>query len=299
MSVVAEIERLKHERDAVILAHNYQPREVQDAADYTGDSLGLSRKAAELPQSVIVFCGVDFMAETAKILSPLKTVLMPRPEATCPMAAMVGPGDIETMRAEHPGAPVVSYVNTTAAVKAASDVCCTSSNAVEIVRSLDGDEVIFVPDRNLADWVRTRTGKTVHAWDGWCYVHRKFDAGEVSRAKRERRGAVLMVHPECDPDVVALADEVLSTGGMLRFARGSDAEEFLVATEEGLLHRLKKENPSKRFWSAGRAQVCRNMKLTALEDVLRALREMEHEVALPAETVERARGPIEEMVKYA
>ena len=299
MSVVREIERLKRERDAVILAHNYQPPEVQDVADYTGDSLGLSRKAAELLQGVIVFCGVDFMAETAKILSPLKTVLIPRPEATCPMAAMVGPDDVERMRAEFPGAPVVSYVNTTAAVKAASDVCCTSANAAEIVRSLDEEEVIFVPDKNLADWVRRETGKTVRPSDGYCYVHRKFDVDEVERAKRERPGAVLMVHPECDPEVVELADVVLSTGGMLRFARASEAEEFLVGTEEGLLHRLKRENPQKEFYSAGSAKVCRSMKLIALEDVAASLREMKHEVTLPEEVLRRATGPIEEMVKYA
>ena len=299
MSVVDEIERLKRERDAVILAHNYQPPEVQDAADYTGDSLGLSRKAAELPQGVILFCGVDFMAETAKILSPLKTVLTPCVEATCPMAATVGPNDVEKMRAEFPGAPVVSYINTTAAVKAASDICCTSTNAAEVVRSLDGDEVIFVPDRNLADWVRKESGKTVHAWGGYCYVHRKFDADEVSTAKEARPGAVLMVHPECDPEVVELADEVLSTGGMLRFARASDAEEFLVGTEEGLLYRLRKENPQKRFYSAGSAKVCRSMKLITLEDVAASLREMKHEVTLPEGVLARARGPIEEMVKYA
>jgi len=239
------------------------------------------------------------MAETAKILSPLKTVLIPRPEADCPMAAMADPAGVDAMRKKHPGAPVVSYVNTTAAVKAVSDVCCTSANAVELVRSLDGDEVIFVPDKNLADWVGKESGKTVHAWDGYCYVHRRFDAAEVSKAKRARPGAVLMVHPECDPGVVALADRVLSTGGMLRFAREAAAEEFLVGTEAGLLYRLKKENPGKRFFSAGSAKVCRNMKLTRLEDVAASLREMKHEVVLPEDVMERARGPIEEMVKYA
>ncbi len=299
MSLAEEIERLKRERNAVILAHNYQVPEVQDIADFTGDSLGLSRKAAELPQDVIVFCGVRFMAETAKILSPLKTVLIPRPEAGCPMADMVDPPAVEMMRGEHPGAPVVSYVNTTAAVKAVSDVCCTSANAVEVVGALDEDEVVFLPDRNLADWVRRRTGKTIHACDGHCYVHRGFKAEEVAEAKKRHPEAALMVHPECAPEVVALADKVLSTGGMLRFARESQAEEFLVATEEGILHPLRKQNPGKRFYVAGRKAVCRDMKLTALKDVARALKEMKHEVALPEETITRARGPIEKMVKYA
>ncbi len=298
-AVIAEIGRLKREKGAAILAHNYQPPEVQDLADFVGDSLDLSRRATELDCGTIVFCGVDFMAETAKILSPEKTVLIPRNDATCPMAAMVAPEDLRRLRAEHPGAAVVAYVNTTAAVKAECDVCCTSANAVEVVESLPQDEIIFVPDRNLASWVQEKTSKRIIPWDGFCYVHQRIRTDEVMQAHSALPKSVLMVHPECVSGVRELADEVLSTNGMIRFAGSSPAKELLVGTEAGLLHRLQKENPDKRFYAAGRAVLCKNMKLTRLEDVLRSLREGAYDVQVPQDVAGRAREALEAMLALA
>jgi quinolinate synthase len=294
--VISEIDRLRREKGAVILAHNYQPPGVQDIADFVGDSLDLSRRAAELDCGTIVFCGVDFMAETAKILSPGKTVLIPRSDATCPMAAMIEPEDVRRLRAEHPGAAVVAYVNTTAAVKAECDACCTSANAVEVVESLPQDEIVFVPDRNLASWVQERTSKRIVPWDGFCYVHERIRTDEVMHARLALPKSVFTAHPECVRSVRELADEVLSTNGMVRFARSSPAKELLVGTEAGLLYRLQKENRDKRFYSAGRAVFCKNMKLTRLEDVLRALRENTYEVSVQEQIAKRARAALEAML---
>ncbi|MBN2415169.1 quinolinate synthase NadA [bacterium] len=295
----SEIARLKKEKDAVILVHNYQIGPIHEIADFLGDSLGLARQAAETDKSMILFCGVRFMAETAKILSPRKTVLLPRREATCPMAEMADVETLRTVKAGHPDAKVVTYVNSTAEVKAESDVCCTSANAVDVVKHLDAETVIFTPDRNLASYVQRFTDKTIILWDGYCYVHNRFDPEEVKRAKEAYPDAVLMVHPECRPEVIDLADEVLSTGGMARVARENPAQIFLVATEEGMLYRLQKENPGKTFLSAGSSKVCRGMKATRLEDVHRALAREQYEITLPDTVIDRARLALERMLHYA
>jgi quinolinate synthase len=294
-----EIRRLRDERRAVVLAHNYQRPEVQDVADFTGDSLELSRKAASTDAAVIVFCGVTFMAETAKILSPDKTVLLPRPDASCPMAEMTDVEGLRRLKTLHPGAVTAAYVNSTAAVKAESDVCVTSANAVRIVQRLEADTVIFVPDRNLASWVQRFTDKKIIPWPGFCYVHERFTAAEASEAKRLHPDAVLMVHPECRADVADLADEVLSTSGMLKFAAESGARRFIVGTEQGILHRMKKENPEKEFLSLGPVRTCLTMKKTRIEDVRDSLAHMRHEITLPVPLMDRARIALERMLSYA
>lgn len=293
-----EILRLKNEKDAVLLVHNYQIGEIQDLADFLGDSLGLSREASRISEKLIVFCGVTFMAETAKILSPEKKVLLPRKDAECPMAEMVNVEDLKKLKAEHPNAVVVTYVNSTAEVKAESDVCCTSANAVKVVQNIDADEIIFTPDRNLASYVQRFTKKKIIPWDGFCYVHNQFTREEVIQAKKAHPDALLVVHPECPPEVVDEADEVFSTGGMVKAARESSAREFLVGTEEGMLYRLKKENPEKNFYSAGTAKFCRGMKATRLEDLYNALLKEQYEIILPEETMNRARMALERMLTY-
>lgn len=298
MDYVEKIYGLKHKKNAVILVHNYQRGDIQDIGDYIGDSLGLSQQAHETDASVIVFCGVRFMAETAKILSPEKKVLMPREEAGCPMANMVTPEDVLDMRKKHPEAKVVSYVNTNANVKAVTDVCCTSANAVEVVKNIDADEIIFVPDRNLGAYVKRFTDKKMILWDGFCYVHDRISKEEVLSAKKKYPEALLLVHPECRPAVIDIADEVLSTSGMLKFAKESNAESFLIGTEEGIIYRLKKENPDKEFYSAGTQKICLNMKLTRLEDVYNALNEEKYEITLPGEIIVAAKKSLEEMLKY-
>ncbi len=295
-----EILMLKSERNAIILSHNYQRGEVQDIADFTGDSLELSRTAATKKCDVIVFCGVHFMAESASILSPEKTVLLPEIEATCPMADMIEvtsprkvwktfPGydvqpsfvfpheftlrDIKTL---HPEAPVVSYVNTTAAVKAESYICCTSANVVKVIESLPHDTVICVPDRNLSLWAQKNTKKKVISWDGFCHVHDRITREDVLKVRKQYPNALFIAHPECRLEVLEIADHVTSTSGMLRFATASNATEFIVGTETGLMHRLKKENPEKTFYPLRKDMICPNMKKTTLKSVLNALQKMEH-----------------------
>jgi quinolinate synthase len=280
--LVARIDRLRRERQAVILAHNYQLGEVQDVADFTGDSLDLSRKAAATDARVIVFCGVHFMAETAAILSPAKTVLLPDAESGCPMADMIDAEGLRKMRAEHPGAAVVCYVNSSAEVKAGCDVCCTSANAEKVVASIPAErEVLFVPDRYLGGHVQRRSGRKMILWPGFCPTHVRILPEHVERRRREHPGAIVMAHPECRPEVTALADEVLSTGGMCRFARQSTAKAFIVATEIGILHRLQQENPDKAFVPATEQAVCMNMKRITLEKVLWTLEELRPAVAVP------------------
>jgi len=279
--------------------HNYQCEEIQREADFLGDSLDLARKAAEVSEKVIVFCGVTFMAETAKILSPQKTVLLPRLEAGCPMADMVDVEALNRMKLKHPKAAVVTYVNSSAAVKAESDVCCTSANAVRVVQNIEADEILFVPDKNLAHYVQRFTQKRIIPWDGHCYVHNRFTAHEVQNARSAYPQALLMVHPECPPEVVDMADEVLSTNGMVKVARESDRKEFIVGTEEGLILRLRRENPDKTFHSAGKAQLCRGMKATRLHDLLEAMRRMQHKIFVPESTVPNARRALERMLNYA
>jgi quinolinate synthase len=296
LDVVARIHSLADEQRAVILAHNYQRPEIQDLAEYVGDSLGLSRQAAAADADVIVFCGVDFMAETAKILAPGKKVLLPEPEAGCPMADMVTAEGLLALKAEHPGVPVVTYVNSSAAVKAESDTCCTSANASAVVRALGADEVIFTPDRNLGHWVGLQTGVEIIPWPGYCPTHERITTQDVERRKSEHPEAGFMCHPECRPDVVAMADAVLSTSQMLAWPRTSEFSTVIVGTEEGLLYRLRKENPDKEFVLVSDKAVCPNMKLTRLESVEDALENSQYEITVDAEIRERALQAVERMV---
>jgi quinolinate synthase len=296
---VKEIERLKEERNAVILAHNYQPPEIQDIADYLGDSFGLSRKASGTDADVIVFCGVDFMAETAKILSPGKTVLIPDPSSVCPLAAMIKAADVRRLRKENPGAPVVTYVNTSAAVKAESDICCTSSNLLKIVSGLDAERVILIPDKHLANYAASRTGKEVVSWNGYCPSHVKILQEHIREQKRRHPEAKVIVHPECRLDVIDLADEVTSTGGMVKYAESSPAREFIIGTEVGMLYRLRKEMPGKEFYPATELAVCPNMKRTTLAKVLLSLRELKHRVDVPEDVSVRANHALDRMLKFA
>ena len=292
------IRELLRQRNAVMLAHNYQRDEIQEIADVTGDSLGLSQEAARSDAEVIVFCGVHFMAESAAILSPGKTVLLPRLDAGCPMADMITGEELADWRERHPAHAVVTYVNSSAEVKALSDVCCTSGNAVNVVRSIPADRKVFlVPDRNLAHYVRLRSGRDLTWWDGYCPTHERLTAEMVRRAKEANPGAVVVVHPECRPEVVAMADAVLSTSGMYSWCRRSTAREFLVGTEMGILYRLRKENPEKRFHLLSRTLICPNMKLTTLEDVRDSLETLTPVVTVPPDIRERALAALEAMLR--
>jgi quinolinate synthase len=290
------ITTLKEERDAIILAHNYQIDEVQECADLVGDSLELARAAASLDASVIIFCGVDFMAETAAILSPEKRVILPAQDACCPMAGMVTAGEVRVMRERFPDAAVVAYVNTTAEVKAESDICCTSSNAVKVVGSLAEDRIIFVPDRNLARYAARFTKKEILPWDGYCVVHDLLTTEDVARARALHPGAELLVHPECRPDVIDLADRVFSTSGIIRYACESKGRDFIIGTEIGILHRLGKECPEKRCYPLSGRAICANMKRTDLGLVRRALERLEPRIEVPEEIAGKARRAIARML---
>lgn len=298
MKISEKIEKLKKERRAVILAHNYQRPEVQDCADFVGDSLELSIKAADTDADVIVFCGVHFMAETAKILSPEKTVLLPDRDAGCPMADMITPEQLRLLKAEHPGAKAICYVNTSAAVKAECDLCCTSANAVRMVDEVlkDAEEIIFVPDRNLAAFVAGKTGRDMVVWQGFCPVHDAITARQIQNARLLHPEAAIMVHPECRPEVTALADATLSTGGMSRYARETDIGEIIVGTDTGMIHKLQKENPDKTFFPLSEAFSCADMKRTTIEKVLFSLENMTHSVEVPEEISVRAKTGIERML---
>ena len=296
--IASRIKRLKQKRKAVILAHNYQLPEVQDVADYRGDSLELSRIAAKTDAEVIVFCGVHFMAETASILCPDKKVIMPDANAGCPMAKMITAADLKRIKKEHPKAVVIGYVNTSAEVKAELDVCCTSTNAVAVVNAFkEKEEIIFVPDKYLADFVSKRTGRKLISWSGFCPTHIKILPEDIKREKRFHPQAKVIVHPECLPAVVALADAVISTSQMGRFAKETDAREIIVGTEVGLIYRLKKDNPHKEFYPASEAAVCPNMKRTTQEKILWALEELKDEVRVPDSIRLRARKPIDRMLE--
>lgn len=286
---VTEIERLKKERNAVILAHNYQRDEVQEIADFTGDSLGLAQQATRTEAAVIVFCGVHFMAETAHILNPEKTVLLPEPRAGCPLADMITAKDVAALRAAHPGTPVVCYVNSSAEVKAASDVCCTSANAVAVVDGLPDAQVIFIPDGNLGRYVAERTGKKVVLWPGYCPTHHKITAAHVLRLKNEFKDAVLVAHPECQVEVLELADHICSTSGMYEYARQTDAVTLIVGSEAGMLYRLRRENPDKQFILPGKDLICPNMKLTTLKKIYLSLLNNQTPVTLPESVREAAK----------
>ena len=299
--LASQVRELAKERNAVNLAHNYQVGEVQDVADFVGDSLGLSRKAASTDADVIVFCGVYFMAETAKILSPDKTVLIPDPEARCNMAAMIDVDGLRALKAKHPEAAVVCYVNTTADIKAESDACCTSANAVDIVAGLDEEEIIFVPDKYLCAFVEEQlkergVSKKLIPWQGFCPTHLRIIPDYIRALREERPGAKVMTHPECTPEVNQLADGVLSTSKMSKFAAESDADEFVVGTEIGMLHRLQADNPEKTFVAATELAICPNMKLITLQKVYESLKDMKFEVEVEAEVAEKAKRAIERMM---
>ncbi len=297
MDELENIKQLKKKRNAIILAHNYQRADVQDVADFVGDSFGLSQKAVASGADVIVFCGVDFMAESAAVLNPEKTVLMPELSAQCPMAAMITPEALKLEKQKYPDAAVVCYVNTSAAVKAKSDICCTSANAVKVVNSLDENEIIFVPDKNLALYVADHTEKKIIPWDGYCPTHHLILPGDILLEKEEHPDAHVLVHPECRPDVVELADKVLSTAGMLKYAAESDAREFIIGTELGLLHRLRKENPQKKFYPATAYAVCPNMKMNTLGSIIRALEKNEHVIKVPENIRKKAKLALDRMLE--
>ena len=296
MKLIEKILGLKRERNAVILAHNYQLGEVQDIADFVGDSLELSQNAAKTDAEVIVFCGVHFMAETASILCPDKIVLLPDLDAGCPMANMITAEELKVRKGELPGAAVVCYVNSTAEVKAESDVCCTSANAVKVIESLDAQEILFVPDQYLGHYVSTKTDKKMFFWPGYCPTHMKILPRHIPELRQEHPQAKVVVHPECRADIIALADEVLSTGGMCRYARREDVSQMIVGTEIGMIHRLKKENPGKRFIPASDQAVCPNMKLINLEKVLWSLEEITPQVRVPEKTRLKAKAAVDRML---
>jgi quinolinate synthase len=315
-----EILQLKQKRRAIILAHNYQRDEVQEIADFVGDSLELSRIASTIDCEVIVFAGVNFMAESASILSPDKTVLLTEIDAGCPMADMIHvdaprlerksfPGfrnpppyiypkefTLRDIKALHPGVPVVAYVNTTADVKAESFICCTSANIVKVIESLPDEKVISVPDKNLSFWAQKNTKKEVIAWDGYCHVHERVNWEDVQKARKEHPKALVMAHPECRLEVLETADHVTSTSGMLRFAKASHEREFIVGTEVSLMYRLRKENPDKLFYPLRKDMICPNMKKTTLESVLRALNKNNYVIKVPEDIRTPAKKALDRML---
>lgn len=294
--IVERILKLKKRRKAILLAHNYQRGEIQDIADYVGDSLGLSRQAAATSASVIVFCGVHFMAETAYILSPRKTVLLPEPQAGCPLADMITPEALIEKRKEYPSAPVVCYVNSSAAVKAESDICSTSANSVQIIESLDEKRVIFVPDENLGKYVASKTGKEIILWKGRCPTHHKIKRESVLKLKEECPQAKFVAHPECRPEVLELAEKIAGTSGMIKYIKESLDKEFIIGTEIGIIHRLKKENPGKKFYPIKEA-ICPNMKLNTLDKVLSSLERLEPKITVPEPLRVRALRAVSKMLE--
>jgi len=296
--LIEKILQLKRERQAIILAHNYQIGEVQDIADFIGDSLGLSQQAAKTDAQVIVFCGVHFMAETAAMLSPDKIVLLPEINAGCPMADMINASQLREEKKKNPEATVVCYVNSTAEVKAEADVCCTSSNAIKVVEHIDSQKpIIFVPDQYLGAYAARKTKRKLILWPGYCPTHMKIGAEDIISLKQEYPEAVVLVHPECRPEVIEQADYVLSTGGIIKQVRQSSREQFIIATEIGIIHRLKKENPGKIFLPASKRAVCPNMKSITLEKVLWALERMEPRIIVPPEIREKAIKAVNRMLE--
>lgn len=298
--LIKEIKTLKEERNATILAHYYQIPEIQELADFVGDSLALAQVGKDTPHDVIVLCGVRFMAETAKILSPDKTVLLPNDDAGCPMADMVTPKKLARYKEKHPNTTVVSYVNTTAETKAMTDICVTSSNALRIMEQLDEEHIIFLPDKNLGGWIKSQMPeKHIDLWLGFCCVHERMKAAEVLAVKKQHPGAKVLVHPECNEDVVALADYVGSTKGIIDFAREDDGREYIIATEEGVLHKLRKDSPEKTFILASETLLCKNMKKITLENLRDALLNMAPAIELDADIIEQARKPLDRMLSMS
>ncbi len=295
--LIEKVINLKKRRNAIILAHNYQLGEVQDIADFVGDSLELSQNAAKTEADVIVFCGVHFMAETASILCPDKVVLLPDRHASCPMADMITAEGLRERKRELPDTIVVCYINSSAEVKAESDVCCTSANAVQVIESLDAKDILFVPDQYLGHYISTRTNKRILPWPGFCPTHIRIQPQYIINLRQQYPQAKAIIHPECRPEVIALADEVLSTGGLCRYARSSEVEEIIVGTEIGIIHRLRKENPGKKFIPASEQAICPRMKLITLENILWSLQEMTPEVKVPEEIRLKAKVAVDKMLE--
>lgn len=299
MEIADKIKKLKHEKNAVILAHNYQLPEIHDIADFVGDSLGLSMAAAKTDADIIVFCGVHFMAETAKILSPRKTVLLPDKRAGCPMADMIDAESLKALQRKNPNAITLCYVNTSAAVKALCDYCCTSSNALKMAQHIlrNHREIIFIPDKYLAQYISGQVGREFITWEGFCPTHARILPEDILRAKEKHPQAKVLVHPECRPELTRLADVVASTGKMCSYAHESEASEFIIGTEIGIIHRLKKENPSKYFYPASEKAVCPNMKRINLEKVLWSLEDLSYEITIEPDIMDKARLSIERMLQ--
>jgi quinolinate synthase len=297
--LVERIRELKASRNAVLIAHNYQLGEIQDIADFVGDSLAMARYAETSPAEVIVICGVHFMAESAAILNPKKTVLLPDLSAGCSLAECIDAAQLTAWKKEHPGAAVVAYINTSAAVKAESDIICTSSNAQKIVESLPADqEILFIPDMYLGQWVRSQTGRKIHLWNGSCHTHVRIRPEPIVELKKKHPKAEFLMHPECGclTASMGLADKILSTDGILKRAQASDAKEFIIATETGILHRLKKENPKKTFYPAADEATCEFMKKITLEKVLWSLEDLQHQITVPEAVAQKARKALERMM---
>ena len=300
MGIREEILKLKKDRKAVILAHNYQLPEIQDIADFLGDSLELAKISQRLDSELIVFCGVRFMAETAKVLSPKKTVLLPAEGAGCPLADSITKEELLSLKSCYPQAKVVSYVNTSAEIKAETDVCCTSANAVGVVKNIESGQVIFVPDKNLGAWVKKNVlDKEIIVWQGSCYVHEKFSLDDLDKSRKDYPLAEILVHPECRPEIQDKADFVVSTSGMLKRAKESPSKEFIIGTESEMIYRLKKGNPSKKFFSLGEPKVCRDMKKITLKELYSSLLENKYEISFDEEVLSKAEKPLSEMAKYA
>jgi quinolinate synthase len=292
-----QIKQLAAEKDALLIAHNYERDEIQEIADVTGDSLALSMEAAKTDKQVIVFCGVHFMAESAAVLAPEKTVLLPRADAGCPMADMVTAEALKKLKQQHPDATVVTYVNSSAEVKAESDICCTSSNAISVARSVESKKLLLVPDRNLGRYIAKHVPeKECIFWEGYCPTHDQLNLEEIKQAKADHPDAVFMVHPECRPEILELADHICSTSGMYEYVAKSPAKKFIVGTENGILWRLKKENPDREFIMPSRCLVCPDMKLTELEDVLRCLETMEPRVTVTEKVRVKAKAALDKML---
>lgn len=294
--IIQKISELKIQHNAVILSHNYERDEIQDIADFVGDSLELSQKAVDLDAEVIVFCGVHFMAESAAILSPNKTVLLPDLDAHCSMADMVNPKAIRILKKQNPDAAVVCYINSSAAVKAECDICCTSANAIEIVRSLKENTIIFVPDKNLANYVSKYTDKNIISWNGYCPTHNQILVIDVQKAKTLHPYAEVLAHPECRIEVLEMADQVFSTTGMINYVKNSEKNEFIIATESGILHRLKKENSQKSFYPISPYSICPDMKMIDLEAVFASLEKMQYTISVPEDVELKAKRSLDRML---
>ncbi len=293
---VERIKKLKKKHNAILLVHNYQVPEIQDIADFLGDSLDLAKKATATNADNIIFCGVDFMAESAKILNPDKNVIIPDKNARCPMAAMVDPVGLKKLKNEHPRAEVVAYINTTIETKTLSDICCTSANGVNVVKSLSANKVIFVPDKNLGAYIqRSISDKEIIIWPGLCPTHHRIRKKQILNLKEKHPGAEILVHPECRPEVIDIADHAFSTMGMVNYAKESDTEEFIIGTEKELCYRLKKENPGKEFYPI-KSAICPNMKKITLEKVLNSLETLEPKVEFTEEIMQKARKPLQRMM---